>query len=57
MNEKQIRDRVLEIRETIARAAERSGRSGSDVFVLPITKGHPASVLEAVARAGCEVER
>lgn len=54
MNEKQIRDRVLEIRETIARAAERSGRSGSDVFVLPITKGHPASVLEAVARAGCE---
>ena len=54
MNEKQIRDRVLEIRETIARAAERSGRSGSDVFVLPITKGHPTSVLEAVARAGCE---
>ena len=54
MNEKQITDRVLEIRETIARAAERSGRSGSDVFVLPITKGHPTSVLEAVARAGCE---
>jgi pyridoxal phosphate enzyme (YggS family) len=54
VNEKQIRDRVLEIREAIARAAERSGRSGSDVFVLPITKGHPTSVLEAVARAGCE---
>ena len=54
MNEKQIRDRVLEIRETIARAAERSGRSGLDVCVLPITKGHPPSMLEAVARAGCE---
>ena len=54
MNETQIRDRVLAIRETIARAAERSGRSGSDVFVLPITKGHPPSVLEAVSRAGCE---
>ena len=52
MNEKQIRDRALEIRETIARAAERSGRSGFDVFVLPITKGHPTGVLEAVARAG-----
>ena len=54
MNEKQIRDRVLAIRETIARAAERSGRSGSDVVVLPITKGHPPFVLEAVAGAGCE---
>jgi pyridoxal phosphate enzyme (YggS family) len=54
VNETQIRDRVLAIRETIARAAERSGRSGSDVFVLPITKGHPPVVLEAVARAGCE---
>jgi pyridoxal phosphate enzyme (YggS family) len=54
VNEQQIRDRVLGIRETIARAAERSGRSGLDVFVLPITKGHPPSVLEAVVRAGCE---
>ena len=54
MNEKQIWDRVLEIRETIERAAERSGRSGLDVSVLPITKGHPPSVLEAVARAGFE---
>lgn len=54
MNEKQIRDRVLAIQETIAQAAERSGRSGSDVLVLPITKGHPPSVLEAVAHAGCE---
>jgi len=53
VNEKQIRDRVLAIQETIARAAERSGRSGLDVLVLPITKGHPPSILEAVARAGC----
>jgi pyridoxal phosphate enzyme (YggS family) len=54
VNEKQIRDRVLEIRETVGRAAERSARSGSDVSVLPITKGHPSSVLEAVARLGFE---
>jgi len=54
VNEKRIRDRALEIREIIGRAADRSGRSGSDVSVLPITKGHPPAVLVAVAGAGFE---
>jgi pyridoxal phosphate enzyme (YggS family) len=54
VNEKLIRDRALEIRESVTRAAERSGRSGSEVFLLPITKGHAPAVLAAVAGAGFE---
>ena len=54
MNESRIRERAREIRETIGRAADRSGRSGSDVAVLPITKGHPPAVLAAVVGAGFE---
>jgi len=54
VNEKRIRERILAIREAIGRAAERSGRSGADVFVLPITKGHPPGVVASVAGAGFE---
>ena len=54
MNEKRIRERKVAIREVIGRAAERSGRSGGDVFVLPITKGHSPGVVAAVAGAGFE---
>ncbi len=35
-------------------AAERFGRPGSDVLVLPVTKGHPPAVVAAVAEAGFE---
>ena len=52
MNEKLITTRALEIREIIERAAERAGRSGSEVTILPITKGHPAAVVSAVAAVG-----
>ncbi len=52
VNEQQIRERALEVREAIARAAARSGRSPSDVTVLPITKGHPVAVVRGVAAAG-----
>ena len=38
--------------EVIARAAERAGRPSGDIEVLPITKGHPASVIRAVEAAG-----
>jgi pyridoxal phosphate enzyme (YggS family) len=54
VNEKRIRERAVGIREAIELAAERSGRSGSDVFVLPVTKGHPPGVVAAVADAGFE---
>lgn len=52
MNEKRIRDNALRINEAIGRAAERSGRPGVDVLVLPVTKGHPPVVVDAVAAAG-----
>jgi len=54
VNEKRIKERNLAIQESIGRAAERSGRSGADVFVLPVTKGHPPDVVVAVAGAGFE---
>jgi pyridoxal phosphate enzyme (YggS family) len=50
----QINERALSIRKRIERAAERAGRSGADVTVLPITKGHSTDVLLAVAEAGFE---
>jgi len=54
VNENRIRENALGIREAIEMAAERSGRPGSDVLVLPVTKGHPPAVVAAVAEAGFE---
>lgn len=54
MNEDRIRENALEVREAIEMAAERFGRPGSDVLVLPVTKGHPPAVVAAVAEAGFE---
>lgn len=54
MNEKLITDRALAVRETVDRAAERAGRAGSEVTILPVTKGHPAGVVSAIAAAGFE---
>ncbi len=52
MNEQRIGERARAIRETIERAAERSGRDPDAVSVLPITKGHPPGLLAAVVAAG-----
>jgi pyridoxal phosphate enzyme (YggS family) len=38
---------------SIARAAEKSGRSPGDVALLAVTKGQPAEVVRRAARAGC----
>jgi hypothetical protein len=38
----------------LERAAARSGRSASDVAVLPVTKGHPAELIPIVASLGFE---
>jgi pyridoxal phosphate enzyme (YggS family) len=54
VNEDRIRENASEVREAIEMAAERSGRPGSDVLVLPVTKGHPPAVVAAVAEAGFE---
>jgi pyridoxal phosphate enzyme (YggS family) len=44
--------RLARVRESIGRAAERTGRRADRIEILPITKGHPGSLLRAVAAAG-----
>lgn len=46
--------RLEEVRERIAASARRSGRDPGEVEILPVTKGHPASLLRKVAEAGLE---
>lgn len=41
-----------EVRETVASAAARSGRTPDDVRTVAVTKGHPPAALEAAAAAG-----
>ncbi|MEN8144601.1 MAG: YggS family pyridoxal phosphate-dependent enzyme [Gemmatimonadota bacterium] len=47
-----IKTRLRVIEDRVGEAASRSGRAASEVSILPITKGHPASILEAVAEIG-----
>lgn len=54
MSHEEIRDRAELIRTRIELAAERAGRDAATVSVLPITKGHAAGVVRAVASAGFE---
>ena len=45
-----IRDNIAEIRERICAAAEKSGRSGSDVLLIAVTKLHaPDEINEAIS--------
>lgn len=48
----ELQERISDVEERIARARGRSG--GAPVEILPVTKGHPASVLEMVVDAGFE---
>jgi pyridoxal phosphate enzyme (YggS family) len=43
---------MQDVRGKIARAAQRVGRDPSAVEILPVTKGHPAEMIRAVAAAG-----
>jgi PLP dependent protein len=47
-----IAARLAEVRERIAAAARRAGRSAEAVEIVAVTKGHPAAALRAVAAAG-----
>ena len=47
-----LKQRLSRLRETIARAAERAGRDPDEIEILPITKGHPASLIQLVEAAG-----
>jgi len=46
-----LREALPRVEERIARALERSGRSG-DVTLVAVTKGHPADAVRAAAEAG-----
>lgn len=55
MYDERLKESVPQVRDRIARALERSGRSG-DVQVVAVTKGHPAAAVRAAAAAGlCDV--
>lgn len=50
MSEVSLEDRLQRVRARIGRAAERAGRSASEVEILPVTKGHPPERIREVAR-------
>lgn len=52
MNRDALLERIAEVRNRIEAAAARAGRDPGNVAVLPITKGHPAATVGAVAEAG-----
>lgn len=47
-----LAERVAEVRERIAAAAEGAGRAPGDVAIVAVTKGFPASTVAAAAGAG-----
>lgn len=49
-----IRARVEEVEERIARAAERAGRKRSDIKLLAVTKTHGLDVIKAALSSGIE---
>ena len=47
--------RLAAVRERIAEAAQRAGRSPGEVEIVAVTKGHPAPVLRQVAESGLPI--
>lgn len=52
MYNRAIQERLPRIQETMARAAERSGRSVDEVKLVAVTKGHPPEAIQAALDAG-----
>jgi PLP dependent protein len=52
VNRDALLERIAEVRARIAAAAARAGREPGSVAILPVTKGHPASAIRALAEAG-----
>ncbi len=48
----EIETRLRKVEERVGEAARRSGRTASDVRLLAVTKGHSASILNAVSDIG-----
>jgi pyridoxal phosphate enzyme (YggS family) len=47
-----LEENAAVVRERIARACERAGRSPDEVTLIAVTKGHPAEVAAEACRAG-----
>ena len=47
-----IAERVADVRHRVERAAERSGRSPSDVTIVAVSKSFPPQAIEEAVRAG-----
>jgi pyridoxal phosphate enzyme (YggS family) len=52
MYEARLRETVPQVRDRIARAAQRAGRTEAEVTVVAVTKGHPPEAAESAIRAG-----
>lgn len=52
MWDSRLAETVPEVRDRIRRALERAGRSGEDVVIVAVTKGHPAAAARAALTAG-----
>lgn len=52
MSEGGLSQRLASVRDRIASAAERAGRDPAGIHILAVTKGHPASTIEAALAVG-----
>jgi PLP dependent protein len=52
MNPEHLREKVAEVRERIAAAAKRSGRSAGDITLIAVSKTHPAEAIRAAFELG-----
>ena len=50
--EQRIGERLAQVRERIARAAQRAGRSVDEITLVAVSKGHPAEAVVAAWRLG-----
>lgn len=55
MSSAQVGENLDRVRERVALACQRAGRSVSDVRLIAVSKGQPASAIEAAALAGQRV--
>jgi len=51
LSEANFPDRLQRVREDVREAAARADRDPGEVEILPVTKGHPASVIHLVAES------
>lgn len=52
MYRERLRTNLPRVRDALGAAAERAGRTGDDVTLVAVTKGHPSAAVEAAVEAG-----